>query len=247
MFHGWCGLFKYENGIFTFLAQLPYTNFGALQKKIPLPDCKNKNWEQTTKTNTQGDSGRDLFGMMKKWPFGKGFFFPWPPKFLLDKKIRSRLSRQISKTSGSDSPKVWKSCRSLSRCAWKFEVTRVFPKIGVPQNGWFIRENPIKMYDLGVPLFSETSTRKPTKDAFLETMTDPWQIWHIYLDGDRWFLWDQWINVGNYIRGSYGLFWSHRIIWDQYVCLIRWSYKNQPHVTSIIHWSYGNCLPTWIP
>ena len=31
-----------------------------------------------------------------------------------------------------------------------------FPKIGVPQNGWFIIEKLIKMDDLGVPLFLET-------------------------------------------------------------------------------------------
>ena len=32
----------------------------------------------------------------------------------------------------------------------------VFPNIGVPQNGWFVMENPIKMDNLGVPLFLET-------------------------------------------------------------------------------------------
>jgi len=34
----------------------------------------------------------------------------------------------------------------------------VFPKIMVPQNGWFRMEKSIKVDDLGVPLFLETST-----------------------------------------------------------------------------------------
>ena len=45
---------------------------------------------------------------------------------------------------------VLAQARSFKRNMW------VFPKIRVPQNGWFIMENPSKMYILGVPLFLET-------------------------------------------------------------------------------------------
>ena len=57
-----------------------------------------------------------------------------------------------------------KCCAGLGRLSWeggrfwlKFKIIWVFPKIGVPQNGWFIMKNPIKIHDLGsTPIFGNT-------------------------------------------------------------------------------------------
>jgi len=66
----------------------------------------------------------------------------------------------------------------------------VFPKIGIPQNGWFIVEYPIKMDDLGVPLFSETSMYGVNLVVFhplirspIDPITKPFYTVHPTVDG----------------------------------------------------------------
>ena len=48
--------------------------------------------------------------------------------------------------------------KKLTKNPYPYWGIWMFPKIGVPQNGWFIMENPIKMDDMRVPLFKETPT-----------------------------------------------------------------------------------------